>query len=172
MSEDDYAQPDIQQQEEPQYVSDNDMVYFAIHRPARFTASDESVIQSIQPNSPCYAIHNSNGLDNSTADDVPSSSSSTSRSVLHFKGSELSSMTAQYPNAIFYALLDPTWAEQDQIEDLFQQYPDAVVYSVPRPRHLAPPTTEPIHPMDTKQSESELNLDECQTEEYNGQFPL
>lgn len=153
MSNDDYEQQNLQEQEH-QPIRENDMVYFAIHRPARFTARDESVIKSIEPNLPCYAINDSSDLDNSTTNNVSSSSHSTSRSVTHFKGSELSSMVEKYPNAIFYALLDPTWAEQDQIDDLFQQYPDAVVYSVPRPRHLVSRTSEPIHPMDTDQSES------------------
>ncbi|KAG2173358.1 hypothetical protein INT43_004732 [Umbelopsis isabellina] len=153
MANDDYEQHDFLQQEHS-LVSDNDMVYFAIHRPARFTASDESVIRSIEPNTPCYAINSSGDFDNNTIDNVSSSSTSSSRSVLHFKGSELTKMIEEYPNAIFYALFDPTWAEQDQIDDFFQQYPDAVVYSVPRPRHLVPPTAEPIHPMNTDQSES------------------
>ncbi|KAM3580569.1 hypothetical protein VKS41_007230 [Umbelopsis sp. WA50703] len=148
MTNDDY----LQQDQQP--INTNDMVYFAIHRPTRFTAGDASVIQSIEPDSACYAIINSGTQDANTTDNATSSSHSTNRSVAHFKGSELSNMVEEYPDAIFYALLGPTWAEQNEIDDLFQRYPDAVVYSVPRPRHLVSRTSEPVHLMDTDQPES------------------
>ncbi|KAI8582552.1 hypothetical protein K450DRAFT_227704 [Umbelopsis ramanniana AG] len=120
----------------PPGMSEHDMVYFAIHRPLRISASNPQYIQNLELDTVCYAI------DDSTEGDASTSIASTSnKSTMQFTGAELPDMMNRYPNAIFYILQHPTWAEPEQLQDLFNQYPDSVVYYVPRPSYL--PRVEP-----------------------------
>ncbi|GAB5585907.1 hypothetical protein Unana1_00807 [Umbelopsis nana] len=111
-------------------IIEPDMVYFAVHRPLRFIARDRSAIQDIEDDAICYVIHDPRAIDrvNTTA---PSDDA-----VIRFTGAELANMIDRYPNAIFYVLQNPTWAEIYQLDELLDQYPDSVVYYVPRPKYL------------------------------------
>ncbi|KAI9285591.1 hypothetical protein BC943DRAFT_323659 [Umbelopsis sp. AD052] len=119
----------------PSAMSDNDMVYFAIHRPLRISASNPQYIQNLELDTVCYAI------DDSTEGDASTSRAASNKVTMQFTGAELPDMMIRYPNAIFYILQHPTWAEPEQLQDLFNQYPDSVVYHVPRPSYL--PRVEP-----------------------------
>ena len=112
------------------------MVYFAIHRPLRVSASDLQYIQNLELDTICYAIINITEGDASTSTPSASRVPSSSKETIQFTGSELPDMMNRYPNAIFYILQHPTWAEPEQLQDLFNQYPDSAVYYVPRPSYL------------------------------------
>jgi hypothetical protein len=122
-------------------MNENDMVYFAIHRPLRVSASDLQYIQNLELDTICYAIIDLTESDASTSTPSASRVTSSSKETIQFTGAELPEVMNRYPNAIFYILQHPTWAEPEQLQDLFNQYPDSAVYHVPRPSYL--PRLEP-----------------------------
>jgi hypothetical protein len=137
----------------PPEMNTHDMVYFAIHRPLRISSSDHQLIQDLEFDTVCYAIIDSNEGINPSASSPSSSSNvqSSDRVVTQLTAVELPDMMNRYPNAIYYILQHPTWAEPEQLQDLLDEYPDSVVYYVPRPSYL--PRLEPDH------QESNINPD-------------
>lgn len=125
----------------PPGMNENDMVYFAIHRPLRVSASDLQNIQNLELDTICYAIIDSTESDASISTPSASRAPSSSKETIQFTGAELPDVMNRYPNAICYILQHPTWAEPEQLQDLFNQYPDSAVYHVPRPSYL--PRLEP-----------------------------
>jgi hypothetical protein len=143
----------------PSGMNENDMVYFAIHRPLRISASDPQYIQNLELDTVCYAIDDSTEGNNASTSMTASSTSnvqSSNKATMQFTGAELPDMMNRYPNAIFYILQHPTWAEPEQLQDLFDQYPDSVVYYVPRPSYL--PRLEPSTQANNVQHDDDSDL--------------
>jgi hypothetical protein len=131
-----------------------EMVYFTIHRPLRFFAREyPSLTQYIEHDSICYAIHDPSIRDQ----DITSINDST---VTRFSGAELPDMINTYPNALFYVLQNPTWAELDQLDDLFDEYPDSVVYVVPRPVYFRHPSDDEGDDDDSESTSIEQNTNQ------------
>jgi hypothetical protein len=69
-------------------------------------------------------------------------------------------MINTYPNALFYVLQNPTWAELDQLDDLFDEYPDSVVYVVPRPVYFRHPSDDEDDDDDSESTSTEQNTNQ------------